>query len=426
MTPSTVTSSLPTARDDPPDPAPLAASAQRLGIYVDAPYRIVPSANGPIVAAHPADYSLVGVFLGEVGAHFRSVDLFGRASSASEVEYFVPLPTSLRLVELPDYGDLLQLRRVLEAAGGTLRSFWRTVGRLDTVFVFGPHPFALLLAVLALARRRRVVLGVRQDTLSYFRARVPSRRWLPSLVAVRVLDAAFRLLARRVRTVVAGTEIAHRYGGAGARVLVMADSVVRADDVASGPTERDWSGAVGLLTVGRIDPEKNPLLLVEALAELERVDPGRYRLTWVGSGPMEDAVRERAAALGVEGLLDLRGWLPFGPDVLELYRRAHVFVHVSLTEGVPRVLVEALACATPIVATNVGGVAKALDSGGAALLVEPRDRAALVAAIRRLVDEDRTRARLVARGLELARGRTLEAQALRVARFVSGETNGSH
>ena len=392
--------------------------SQRLGIYVDAPYRIVRTSDGLVVAVHPADYSLVGVFLAEVGRHFASVELFGRVEADGQLDHFVPLPPELRLVELPDYGDLLQLTRVLKATGGTLGRFWRRLSGLDVVLVFGPHPLGLLLAALALARRKRVVLGVRQDTLAYFGARLPSSRWRPALVVLRGLDGAHRLLARGVPTLVAGTEIAGRYGGESGRLLVMADSVVRASDVALEPPARDWSGPIELLTVGRIDPEKNPLLLVDALADLDDAEPGRFHLSWVGGGPMEDTVRARARELGVADRLTLRGWLPFGPEVLDLYRRSHLFVHVSLTEGTPRVLVEALASGTAIVATDVGGVAAALDQGGAALLVPPGDRPALVNAVRRLVEEADTRARLVERGLELARGRTLELQAERVATFI--------
>jgi glycosyltransferase involved in cell wall biosynthesis len=373
------------------------------------------------VATHPADYALVGVFLGEVGKHFSSVELFGRAEHGPALDHFVLLPSHLRLVELPNYTSLLDLPSVVRALSGTTARFWKRLSELDAVLVFGPHPFGLVLAALALARRRRVVLGVRQDTLAYFRERLPSRRWLPAMLVVHAVDGAHRLLAHRLPTVVAGTEIARRYGGEGPRLLVMADSAVPQAEVATQPAERDWSGPIRLLTVGRIDPEKNPLLVVDALGELDKLDPGRFSLTWVGDGPLAEEVRTRARALGVEASLDLRGWMPFGPQVLDLYRQAHVFVHVSWTEGVPRVLYEALACATPIVATDVGGVRVALDAGGAGLLVPPGDRTALVAAIRRLVAEPAMRTRLVERGLELAGDRSLEGQAERVAAFVHGE-----
>jgi glycosyltransferase involved in cell wall biosynthesis len=234
------------------------------------------------------------------------------------------------------------------------------------------------------------------------------------------LDTTFRLLARRVRTLVAGGDIARRYGGRD-RVFVMADAVVSERDLAAGPRTPRSSKRIELLTVARIDPEKNPLLLVDVLAHLERVAPGRYRLTWVGGGPLEERVRQYAAERGVAALVDLRGWLPFGDRLLDLYRRADIFVHVSRTEGAPRVVFEALACATPVVATDVGGVRAMVDDGRAALLVPVDDAPALASAVRRLDSEDELRRRLVVHGLALARERTLERQAARVASFIAAD-----
>ena len=136
---------------------------------------------------------------------------------------------------------------------------------------------------------------------------------------------------------------------------------------------------------------------------------------------MEEAIRERAAELGVTDRINLIGFVPFGPELLDLYRRAHAFVHVSMTEGVPKVLVEALGCATPIVATDVGGVRDVLDDGRAGLLIPPADLPALVAAIRLMSSDTELRERLVLRGLELAQELTLETQSQRVAGFIAGE-----
>jgi glycosyltransferase involved in cell wall biosynthesis len=175
-----------------------------------------------------------------------------------------------------------------------------------------------------------------------------------------------------------------------------------------------------LLTIGRIDVEKNPLLVVDVLAELERRQPDRFSLTWIGRGPLEDEVRARAKSLGVDDRLTLRGYVPFGPELLNLYRDADLFLHVSWTEGVPQVLVEALACGTPIVATAVGGVASALDGGKAGLLVPPGDAIALADAIESLIDDPRLRSQLVAYGRDLVHDLTLEAEGARVAMFLGG------
>ncbi|HSC90989.1 MAG TPA: glycosyltransferase [Gaiellaceae bacterium] len=388
---------------------------RRLGVYVDTAYE---QAEGGL-AADPVDASFL-LFVLEVGRHFDGVVLFGRLAPEADGEgRFVPLPTDAALVALPHYPDLRRLGAVARAAAGTIRAFWRALDDVDVVWAFGPHPFALTLVALARLRAKRVALGVRQDSIGYFRSRLPGRAWKPLLGGVYVLDVAFRLLARRFPTAVVGEEIARRYGG-GPTVAPMAVSLVRAADVVATPPAKDWGGTVELLTVGRLEPEKNPLLLVEALARLERLRPGRYRLTWLGSGRLREAVRGRADALGIGPLVELPGHVPFGAGLLERYRAAHVFVHVSLTEGVPQVLLEALAAGTAVVATDVGGVASALDRGRAGLLVPPADADALADAITRIDDDETLRGRLVARGLELARLRTLERESERVAAHLGG------
>jgi glycosyltransferase involved in cell wall biosynthesis len=391
-------------------------TGRRLGIYVDAVYRASPGSGEERVAVSVADLPFL-LFACEVGRYFDATVLFGRTVDTTAPGGFAGLPHGVELVELPTYPDLRHLFRVFRAAVGTLRGFWRGLERVDVVWVLGPHPFGFLLITLALLRRRRVVLGVRQDTLRYYESRLPGRGWRPLLAVVRLMDAAHRLLARRLRTVVVGAQVAERYGRRES-VLPIAVSLVRADDVVREPAEHDWSGQIGLLTVGRLEPEKNPLLLVEALSELEHRRPGRYRLTWFGTGWLEADIRRRAAELGIERLIDLRGFVPFGRELLERYRQAHALVHVSLTEGVPQVLIEALASGIPIVATDVGGVRGALQDGDAGLLVPASNRAALVEAVERLSDDGELRIRLVTAGLSLARALTLEGEAGRVARFL--------
>jgi glycosyltransferase involved in cell wall biosynthesis len=385
----------------------------RLGVYQDGPFRLV----GAQIAPDPADAPFFR-FVSEVAESFDSFVVFARVVGTDASSERSCLPQRTEVVQLPDYGSLRRLHAVAGAAVRTGSSFWRGLSGVDVVWVFGPHPFELMIVLVAKLRRRRVVLGVRQDTPEYFRARLPSPRWKPVLAAVRAMDAMHRLLARRIPATVVGTANAERYASKRGRILAMMPSLVREADVVSEPPERDWTGVLDLLTVGRIDAEKNPLLLVEALADVERARPGRFRLRWAGVGPLADDVRRRADELGIGDRVELLGYVQFGPELLAEYLRAHVFLHVSLTEGVPHVLVEALSSGTPIVATDVGGVRAALDNGAAGLLVPPGDRAALTTALFQLVDDDLLRSRLVEHGLGLARERTLESESARVAAFL--------
>jgi glycosyltransferase involved in cell wall biosynthesis len=389
----------------------------RLGVYVENAYLLTDSPAGRRINGHASVHAFT-LFACEVGKHFRSLTFFGRArrSGRDERDYH-PLPENVELVELPHYESLTHVRELFRAFGGAARRCWRGLAQVDVVWVLGPHPFSFLVVALALLRRKPVVLGIRQDTVRYYRSRLRSRGWVGALPAVWLMDRTFRLLSRRLPTTVVGAELTSRYGG-NAPTLAMLVSLIHARDIPDEPPTRTYDGKIELLSVGRIEPEKAPLLLVEAFAELERRRPDRFRLTWAGDGRLEADVRERVAALGLSDRVQLLGYVRFGPELLELYRRAGVFVHVALTEGVPQAVIEALATGTPVVATDVGGVRAFLEDGAAGVIVPPRDRDAVVDAVLRLVDDDARREQLVTRGLAVARAAAGDVEAERVARFI--------
>ncbi len=132
-----------------------------------------------------------------------------------------------------------------------------------------------------------------------------------------------------------------------------------------------------VLSVGRLDPIKGLDLLVEAAAHLP-AHGAPVRIHLVGEGPMraplERAVRER----GLDGRVLLHG--ERSPDALaSWYAASDVVTLLSTSEGCPNVVIEALACGRPVVATRVGGVPELVREGETGLLVDRRDPA-LVAA----------------------------------------------
>jgi glycosyltransferase involved in cell wall biosynthesis len=192
-------------------------------------------------------------------------------------------------------------------------------------------------------------------------------------------------------------------------VHVLYVSLVREAEIVEGPPAADPRRVV---SVGRLDAEKNPLLLADVMAELGE----GWTLDVYGDGPLSDDLAERVAELGLGDRVTLHGYVAMGGDLLRAYREAGTLLHVSLTEGMPQVLLEAFAAHVPVVATAVGGV-PAL-AGDAALLVEPDDAGAAAAALRRLAEEDGLRERLAAQGEAIVRAHTLEAEAEKLADFL--------
>lgn len=321
----------------------------------------------------------------------------------------------VRFVALPWYESLHRPLRVLGAAAGSLRCWEEELAGLDAALLFGPHPLALLLGWRAKRAGVPVLVGVRQDFPEYLRHRIRGRRRLLVLPVAHLLEVLHRRLARGGGVVAVGDAMGARYRVPRAALMVTGISLVRADDLV-GEDEalaRTWPGERRALSAGRLDPEKNPLLLVE-VARLLRED-GPWVLEVAGTGSL--AARLAAAARPLDGAIVLRGRLP-REELYRRYRSATVFVHVSHTEGQPQVLYEAAAAGVPIVATAVGGVAAALADGRRGLLVPPGDAAAVVACVLRLGAEPERREAIVRAALEWVRGETVEAQTARVAAFV--------
>ena len=164
------------------------------------------------------------------------------------------------------------------------------------------------------------------------------------------------------------------------------------------------SGPPYVLFVGGIQPRKDPVTAIEALA---RVD-GDLRLVLVGDekrggGELRSAIRR----LGLERRVELAGYVEH-EGLASLYRGAACLVFPSRYEGFGLPVLEAMASGTPVVATTAGAVPEV--AGGAAVLVEPGDPEALAEGIREAL---RDRERLVAAGLERARRFTWEKTARR-------------
>lgn len=140
-------------------------------------------------------------------------------------------------------------------------------------------------------------------------------------------------------------------------------------------------------TVGRVDRNKNQPALVRAAAPL--LGPG-FHLVLVGDGPAMDELRGAVDGLPARAFVHVLGRRT---DASRLYRAFDVFALPSLSEGLPLVIPEAMACALPVVSTAVGGIPAVVPDGKTGLLVPPGDESAMRQALMLLhVEPERARA----------------------------------
>jgi len=137
-----------------------------------------------------------------------------------------------------------------------------------------------------------------------------------------------------------------------------------------------------LLWVGRLDPIKGLDVLVEATGVVARQQP--VHLLIAGDGPYRAELERLVVASGLSRRVHLLG---MRRDVPRLLKSAEVFVFPSRTEGLPNALLEAMAAALPVVATDVPGCRDVVDSGRTGILVPVDDSAALADAILRVLQD---------------------------------------
>lgn len=141
-------------------------------------------------------------------------------------------------------------------------------------------------------------------------------------------------------------------------------------------------GAPSIVACGRLSREKDYSTLLRAFTLVRKRIPAQ--LTILGDGPERCALQALTRELNIAADV---AWPGFVADPLSYMRAASVFVHTSLFEGLPNVLLQALASGCPIVATDCpGGVREALDGGRFGTLVPVGDAIATAAAIERILN----------------------------------------
>ena len=176
-----------------------------------------------------------------------------------------------------------------------------------------------------------------------------------------------------------------------------------------------------ILSVSRLTGVKGHSVLLGAIAQL--VDEGvQVRATVVGDGPTRRGLEGLAVELGVDDRVHFTGAL--GHDVIrEQYAAADVFCLTSFAEGVPVVLMEAMAMRIPVVASQIMGVSELVEDGKSGIVVRPARLDLVADALRRLEASPELRTRMGAAGREVVRREfDIHASAGQLAQLFSAYT----
>jgi glycosyltransferase involved in cell wall biosynthesis len=238
-----------------------------------------------------------------------------------------------------------------------------------------------------------------------------------------VEEWAIQRMARRALTFANGAALTRKHDRPGSRVVETKTTTIDAGNLGS-RVDTCAGSPIRLLTVSRIDPRKGLRCLPAAIAML-RSSGADVTLDIIGPpvgrpGEVEgDALDADAARLGVRDRVRCVGAVAL-QELLLRYRDYDAFVLPTLPgEGIPRVLLEAMAAGLPVIATRVSGIPSLITHEANGLLMDASTAEEVAGAVRRVIGDAALRQRLIQGGYETARACTLENQAARMMEVVS-------
>jgi glycosyltransferase involved in cell wall biosynthesis len=214
------------------------------------------------------------------------------------------------------------------------------------------------------------------------------KRALVKRVAIRFVDAAVTMTRAN------GDLLVSRQGFSRRRVRVVANGIPLRYGTAPAPDgRREWgieAHEVVVGFVGNLLPHKGLQQVIRALSSLQ---VHSWRLLVVGSGPDEGAACATAKRCGISERVVFLGQRA-GEDVERIIGACDILALPSEVEGLPYVILEAMACGKPVVSTDVYGIPEAVVDGETGLLVHPGDDAALTHALHTLIKNGELRRRM--------------------------------
>lgn len=298
--------------------------------------------------------------------------------------------------------------------------------RCDVIHFRVPTPAAIFAFRAAAAKRKPVfllVVGDYEALLPHLPYRGLKKTAFRAYVAFE--EWALRHMTSRALTFTNGAALRRKYEHDGTRVIETKTTTLSRDDIGT-RADVTAAGRIRALTVSRIDPRKGLRTLPGAVAQLA-ADGIDLSLDIVGPtigliGDNErDAIRREADARGVGDRVQLVGPVPLD-RLMGMYRDYDFFVLPTQPgEGIPRVLLEAMANGLPIVTTDVSGIASLIADGDNGLLIAGGSSGLIAGAIGRLVRDGELRRHVIQGGYATARKHTLEQQAADMMQVVECE-----
>lgn len=317
------------------------------------------------------------LLLNEKATEFDYV-ILGRNSTKNKQRARYVFNNYHRFIEIDNYSNLVslifQLPYYLLKNKNKLKEF---VKFSDKILIMTPSPISILIIKYAIKFKKEYYLLIRQDSREMIPKRYTGIKKIVATITANFLESYIEKLVQKQnsRVLALGPVIAERYARFSNRIYTFSSSRYKLEDIIK---ERslppiNFNTPVKLIFVGRIEINKGIYELLNAIKYCEN-----YELTLVGDGQYLDNAKQLIFKLGLSQKVNSIGFVPFGPDLLRIYRTHDILILPSYSEGLPQVIFEAMASGCLVLATKVGSIPYIIQHERNGLLFQPQSTSSII------------------------------------------------
>lgn len=329
------------------------------------------------------------------------------------------LPVKYKCESIGRFDESSKLKRMFRMVKDGLLFFKRT-RKVDVVYTRIPMWDAYIPSLMALLLGRKRYVSLHGDIEEALEIALKGKSPLFRNALIFLMGKLTRVIVNNADLLfVSGPELQKKYAPKKKNVVPFLDSGYLAKDIVKGVPKIKQENIIKLLYVGELVERKGIVYLLGAVRELA-TQGYAVELSLIGTGDSE-LYKTIAKEYGIAELVNFKGYVPYGPELFEEYRKADIMVLPSIgTEGWSRVIVEANVNGIPVITTEVGSLGHAVREFNNGLVVDKESGAAIAGAIKEIVNDRDLHASLVEGAFQRANKYCVEKELTKIWAAIQG------
>lgn len=301
-------------------------------------------------------------------------------------------------------------------------SFRRHIDKIDILWIRYPGPFVVYVSNLAKQRSKKFLFDVTGDPFEVVRKGTKYKGIfrIIALLYLKIEQALMKNVLRNTLIFTRGQELYRRYSRHAYKTVNIIGTTLSDENFFYREDTCQCETETRILYVGFLRHEKGLQYLLRSLKVL-REKKLNVRLTVIGDGHMKELLIQDSFKLNIGNAVDFKGYVSSEEKLEKFYVRSDIFVLPSISEGTPRVLLEAMARGLPVVATDVGGIPDLIKHRENGYLVSAEDCDGMANAIYEIMRNGVLRRQIIKNGYVFASKHTLKHLVNTIFHYVEGE-----